>query len=106
MPTHTNLLRLRLAAGPHSGTQLAKVLGISQPTVSRALATMAGEVLQLGQKKGSRYVLRDAGRGFGDVPVFQVDAHGKLHALGVLTPVRPDGFVFTPADGLPVLTAS
>jgi hypothetical protein len=102
MPTHTDLLRLRLAAGPQSGTQLAKGLGISQPTVSRALATMAGEVLQLGQKKGSRYVLRDTGRGFGDVPVFRVDEHGKLTELGVLTPVRPDGFVFTQADGLQV----
>ena len=105
MPTHSDLLRLRLAAGPQSGTQLAKELGISQPTVSRALATMAAEVLQLGQKKGSRYVLRDAGRGFGDVPVFRVDAHGKLHAQGVLTPVRPDGFVFSPADGLPLYSA-
>jgi len=102
MPTHTDLLRLRLAAGPQSGTQLAKGLGISQPTVSRALATMAGEVMQVGQKKGSRYVLRDAGRGFGDVPVFRVDAQGKLHELGVLTPVRPDGFVFTQAEGLQV----
>ena len=102
MPTHTDLLRLRLAAGPQSGTQLAKGLGISQPTVSRALATMAGEVLQLGQKKGSRYVLRDAGRGFGDVPVFRVDAQGKLKELGLLTPVRPDGYVFNPADGLQV----
>jgi len=105
MPTHTDLLRLRLAAGPQSGTQLAKQLGISQPTVSRALATMAGEVLQLGQKKGSRYVLRDAGRGFGDVPVFRVDADGKLHALGVLTPVRPEGFVFTTSDGVRVHSA-
>ena len=102
MPTHTDLLRLRLAAGPQSGTQLAKGLGISQPTVSRALATMAGEVMQVGQKKGSRYVLRDTGRSFGDVPVFRVDAQGKLHELGVLTPVRPDGFVFTQAEGLQV----
>ena len=102
MPTHVDLLRLRLATGPQSGTQMAKDLGISQPTVSRALATMAGEVMQVGQKKGSRYVLRDAGRGFGDVPVFRVDEHGKLTELGVLTPVRPDGFVFTQADGLQV----
>ena len=102
MPTHVDLLRLRLATGPQSGTQMAKDLGISQPTVSRALATMAGEVLQLGQKKGSRYVLRDAGRGFGDVPVFRVDAQGKLKELGLLTPVRPDGYVFTPADSLQV----
>ena len=102
MPIHADLLRLRLAAGPQSGTQLAKGLSISQPTVSRALAAMAGEVMQVGQKKGSRYVLRDTGRGFGDVPVFRVDAQGKLHELGVLTPVRPDGFVFTQAEGLQV----
>ena len=102
MSNHTDLLRLRLAAGPQSGTQMAKDLGISQPTVSRALAAMAGEVMQVGQKKGSRYVLRDTGRGFGDVTVFRVDALGKLHAMGVLTPVRPDGFVFTQADGLQV----
>ena len=102
MPTHTDLLRLLLATGPQSGTQMAKDLGISQPTVSRALATMAGEVMQVGQKKGSRYVLRDTGRGFGDVPVFRVDAQGKLKELGLLTPVRPDGYVFTPADSLQV----
>jgi hypothetical protein len=99
MPTHADSLRLRLAAGPQTGTQMAKDMGISQPTATRALAAMGGEVMKIGQKKGSRYVLRDAGRGFGDVPVFQVDAQGKLAELGVLTPVRPDGFVFTQADG-------
>ena len=102
MPTHAELLSLRLAAGPKSGTQMAKEIGISQPTATRALAAMGDEVMKIGQKKGSRYVLRDAGRGFGDVPVFQVDANGKLKALGVLTPVRPDGFVFTQADGVQV----
>ncbi len=102
MPIPAEMLRLRLAGGPQSGTQMAKDLGISQPTVSRALATMAGEVMQVGQKKGSRYVLLDRGRGFSDIPVCRVDAQGKLHALGVLTPVRPDGFVFTQTDGLQV----
>ena len=102
MVTHTEVLRLRLAYGPNTGTQMAKEMGISQPTATRALAAMGGEVVKIGQKKGSRYVLRDAGRGFGDVPVFRVDAEGKLAELGVLTPVRPDGFVFTLADGVQV----
>ena len=102
MTAHTELLRLRLATGPKSGTQIAKELGISQPTVSRALAAMAGEVMQIGQKKGSRYVLRDTSRGFTDVPVFSVDLQGRLKELGVLTPVKQDGFVFTQADGLQV----
>ena len=100
MPTHAELLRLRLAAGPKSGTQMAKDMGISQPTATRALAAMGDEVMKIGQKKGSRYALRDSGRGFGDVPVFRVDAEGRLKELGVLTPVRPDGFVFTQADGV------
>lgn len=100
MPTHADSLRLRLAAGPHTGTQMAKEMGISQPTATRALAAMGNEVMKFGQKKGARYALRDAGRGFDDVPVFRVDAEGKLKELGVLTPVRPDGFVFTQADGV------
>lgn len=102
MSTHADYLRLHLASGPKSGTQMAKEMGISQPTATRALAAMGGEVMKIGQKKGSRYVLRDTSRGFGDVPVFQVDAEGKLKELGVLTPVRPDGFVFTQADGVQV----
>jgi len=102
MPIHTELLRLRLAAGPKSGTQMAKEMGISRPTATRALAAMGSEVMKIGQKKGTRYVLRDTSRGFGDVPVFRVDVEGKLKELGVLTPVRPDGFVFTQADGLQV----
>jgi hypothetical protein len=102
MPTHIEHLRLRLGAGPKSGTQMAKEIGISQPTATRALAAMGSDVLKIGQKKGTRYVLRDTGRGFGDVPVFRVDAEGKLKELGVLTPVRPDGFVFTQSDGVQV----
>ena len=100
MSTHAELLRLRLASGPQSGTQMAKDMGISQPTATRALAAMGREVMKIGQKKGSRYVLRDTGRGFDDVPVFRVDAEGKLKELGVLSPVRPDGFVFTQIDGM------
>lgn len=100
MPTHAEHLRLRLAAGPKSGTQMAKDMGISQPTATRALAAMGDEVMKIGQKKGSRYALRDTGRGIGDVPVFQVNAEGRLKELGVLTPVRPDGFVFMQTDGV------
>lgn len=100
MSPHAEALRLRLATGPKSGTQMAKDMGISQPTATRALAAMGGEVMKLGQKKGTRYALRDTGRGLGDVPVFRVDAEGKLNELGVLTPVRPDGFVFTQSNGV------
>jgi DNA-binding transcriptional ArsR family regulator len=99
MAHHTEALRLRLASGPFSGSQLGRDIGLSQPTVSRALAAMSEEVIKIGQRKTTRYALRDRGRGFDDIPVYRVDSQGQVKALGVLTPVRPDGFVFTQTDG-------
>ena len=99
MTSHADAIRLRLAIGPRSGTQLAKAIGVSQPTVSRALRAMGDAVMRAGQKRGTRYFLRDHSRGFADVPVYRVDVEGKLKALGVLTPVRADGYVFTQTDG-------
>lgn len=100
MTLHAEALRLRLAAGPKSGSQMAKEIGLSQPTVTRALAAMGDDVIKTGQKKSTRYLLRDKSRGFGEVPVYRVDAQGKVSALGTLAPVRPEGFVFTQADGV------
>ncbi len=102
MTTHANAIRLRLAAGPKSGSQVAAELGLSQPTVSRALAAMGAEVVKVGQRKSTRYLLRDLGRGFGEVPVYRVDTTGKLQEWGTLSPVRPDGFVWTQAHGVQV----
>ena len=102
MTHHADVLRLRLAAGPKSGTQIAAEIGLSQPTVTRALAAMGEEVVKIGQKKSTRYLLRDQSRGFDKVPVYRIDAAGKVKELGTLVPVRPDGFVFTQADGLQI----
>ena len=99
MTMHTDALRLRLATGPKSGSQIAKEVGLSQPTVSRALASMGDEVIKVGERRWTQYLLRDTGRGFGDITVYRVDASGKIKPLGVLTPVRPDGFVMTQSDG-------
>ncbi len=99
MTRHADVLRLRLSSGPKSGTQMAKEIGLSQPTVTRALAAMGDEVVKTGDRKSTRYFLRDRRRGFSDIPVFRVDVTGKVKEWGVLTPVRSDGFVFTPSDG-------
>lgn len=99
MTLHADALRLRLAKGPKTGTQIAKEIGLSQPTVTRALAAMGGDVVKTGQRKSTRYFLRDHSRGFSDIPVFRVDATGKVKELGVLTPVRSEGFVFSQSDG-------
>lgn len=102
MTLHSDALRLRLAAGPKSGSQIATEIGLSQPTVSRALASMGEDVIKTGQRKSTRYLLRDKSRGFGEVPVYRVDTQGRVRALGTLVPVRPDGFVFNQADGVQI----
>lgn len=106
MTLHSDSLRLRLANGPKTGTQIAKEIGLSTPTVTRALAAMGDDVVKTGQRRYTRYFLRDHGRGFSDVPVFRVDVTGKVKELGVLTPVRSDGYVFTQSDGKQIYSES
>jgi hypothetical protein len=69
MPTHADRLRLCLGQGPLAARQLVEKLGISQPTVSRALAALGGEVVRIGSGKAIQYALRDSGRGLADIPV-------------------------------------
>lgn len=99
MISHQDAIRLRLAAGPRSGSDLAKDLGVSQPTASRALSSIASEVIQIGQRRWSQYVLRDLSRGLNDIPVYRINAQGQIKPLGHLIPVRPDGYVMTQTDG-------
>ena len=99
MSRHADALRLKLASGPLAARQLLDSLGISQPTLSRALAELGGEIVRLGAARSIRYALRDGLRGLPDMPVYRVDVEGKLRLLGTLMPVRPDGFVMRREDG-------
>ena len=38
--------------------------------------------------------------GLPDIPVYRVNAEGRIQPLGILSPVRPDGYVMRQADGL------
>jgi hypothetical protein len=100
MPEHTERLRLCFRQGPLSARQLVEKLGISQPTVSRALSALGDDIVRLGAGRSIQYALRDRGRGLGEIAVYRVTADGKLHRLGQLTPVQPAGFVMRQEDGL------
>lgn len=80
--------------------QIVEKTGISQPTVSRALAALGDEVVRIGSGSAIHYALRDTARGFASAPVFQVSDAGLIRALGTLVPVRPNGFVMVQADGV------
>jgi len=99
MSTHADPLRLVLARGPARGPDIQRELAISQPTLSRVLAHLGDEVVHIGAARSRRYALRDRNRGFGEVPIYRVDVEGRLRHLGVLVPLRPDGYLMRQEDG-------
>jgi hypothetical protein len=105
MSSHADAIRLQLAGGPLAARQLIDVLAISQPTLSRALAELGDGIVRLGAARSIQYALRDGLRGLPDMPVYRVDAEGKIHSLGTLVPVRPDGFVMRQEDGVSLYSA-
>ena len=99
MAKHTDAVRFLLSRGPATARQLAEKLGISQPTVSRALTDLGAETFRLGVGRAIQYALRDPARGLPEIPVHRISDEGKLSLLGTLIPVRPEGFVMQQEDG-------
>ncbi|RMX07983.1 type II toxin-antitoxin system HipA family toxinoxin YjjJ [Corticibacter populi] len=99
MSDHADVIRFCLAAGPVGASQLIEKARISQPTLSRTLRQMDSEIVRIGAARSIQYALRDARRGLPDMPVYRVDADGRLHLLGILVPVLPEGFVMQQDDG-------
>jgi DNA-binding transcriptional ArsR family regulator len=90
----------RFRQGPAPAAELTRLFGVSQPTVSRALAAeqRAGRVVKLGSTRGARYAMprqvADTGSAW---PVFRVDAAGTLHELGTLHALEPRHYYFETA---------
>lgn len=99
MSAHTEALRIRLGRGPHQVRQLVDILGLSQPTISRAINALGDEIVRIESGRSIQYALRDTARGVGEVPVYRVSAEGTIRQLGTLIPVRPEGFVMLQSDG-------
>ncbi|KAF1019265.1 MAG: Toxin YjjJ [Paracidovorax wautersii] len=99
LPSYSEQIKTHLAGGPMPARPLGERLGVSQPTVSRALATLGEEVVRLGAARSIQYALRDALRGLPDIAVYRVDVQGQISVLGILVPVRPEGFVMRETGG-------
>ena len=100
MSRHADPIRRLLGRGPANASYIVERTGISQPTVSRALAALGDEVVRIGAGRSIQYALRDRVRGFAAVPVFRVSDTGQIVELGTLIPVRPEGFVMVQNDGV------
>ena len=89
--------------GALSSAELQTALGVSQPTVSRALAPLiqAGEVQKVGAARKQRYVLprtvRDVGR---SVPIMRINAQGQPGPFGRMVPLASGAVWVDEEDGL------
>lgn len=100
MADYLSSIRNQLASGPKKANNLAVSLGVSQPTISRALSKLSEEIIKFGRARSIQYAIRDSVRGIDDVPIYRVDSEGKIHTLGTLVAVRPEGYLMIQEDGL------
>ncbi|MCD9032644.1 type II toxin-antitoxin system HipA family toxin YjjJ [Luteimonas sp. Y-2-2-4F] len=93
------LLRER---GLLTAREIAAALGISQPTVSRAVAAIAPRLLRIGRARATRYaLLRDVARAGHRWPLYRMDARQRTERLGELRALAGGLFHFEPARPLP-----
>jgi hypothetical protein len=70
--------------GVARASEIASALGISQPTLSRVLASLGSQrLIRIGRARATRYALRTPMSG-GECPVYLIDESGKASHLGVL----------------------
>jgi hypothetical protein len=100
MSPHAEAIRLQLFSGPLPARQLIEKLGISQPTLSRALIELGDEIVRIGAARSIQYALRDTLRGLPDISISRVNSGGQIRQLGTLIPVRQEGFVMRQEDGV------
>ena len=101
--TQLALQALRRQGGVLSSGELQDLLGVSQPTVSRALAPLilSGQVQKVGAARSQRYVLPRTVPGVGrEVPVMRVDAQGRPEPFARMVPLEGGAFWVDEADGL------
>ena len=88
--------------GPLTAAALGQALEISQPSVSRLLASAGGRIVRIGRARASRYALgHDIARAGSRWPLYRIDSEGRGESLGELRALHGGGFHLEPAHPLP-----
>jgi hypothetical protein len=101
--TQQTLQALRRQGSVLTSAELQTLLGVSQPTVSRALSPLiqSGQVQKVGAARSQRYVLARNVPGVGrEVQVMRIDALGQPSPFARLVPLEGGAFWVDEADGL------
>ncbi|RZJ55300.1 MAG: type II toxin-antitoxin system HipA family toxinoxin YjjJ [Acidovorax sp.] len=101
--TSKALAALRRQGGVLTSAELQERLGVSQPTVSRALAPLihGGQVQKVGAARSQRYVLPRTVPNVGnEVLVMRIDAHGRPSPFARMVPLEGGAFWVDEADGV------
>ena len=102
MQDTADAIRRALSRGPTAAAALAATLGVSVATVSRRVAALGADVVRAQGGRAALLCLRDTRRGVPEVPVYRVGEDGRVSRLGLLVPVRPEGWVMQGEDGTAV----
>ena len=97
------LQTLRRQGGVLSSIELQELLGVSQSTMSRALAPLiqSGQVRKVGSARSQRYVLPRTIAGVGrEVPVMRIDEQGRATPFARLVPLEGGAVWVDEDDGL------
>lgn len=81
--------------GPAKAAEIARALGVSQPTVSRMIASGRDSIVRAGGSKNSLYAAARAIRQLPSeaLPVFRIDESGHAYRVGQLQGVYPEGYL-------------
>ncbi len=85
-----------------AAADIARELGISQPTVSRLLAGAGSRIVRVGKARATRYALaREIGRAGSHWPLYRITARGTAERLGELYALQRDGVCFVSSASRP-----
>lgn len=90
MPLDLPLVLRRL--GPQAAGELLARLGVSRPTLMRAVQAAGAEVVVRGRARRTTYAARRTLRGhLAPLPLYRVDAAGQVQEIARMDLVKPDG---------------
>lgn len=78
---------------------LADMLEVDQHALTQALRPMEADLVRFNHGSSVQVSLRDEARADLQTPIYEVSAAGELQEIGILVPVRPEGFVLVQGDG-------